>query len=193
MVKRSKGIRFKDGQEVSFEDFFKDNFAKFYVFTKRFLTDDLACEDIVQETFIAVWEGQGLRYESLTMLNAFIYRTIRNKCLNYVKHHRVREHYWQVYVKELEKEEYVGSAVLQEEVYTLLYKAIKRLTPQCSAAIRLHLQGKTNEEIAATMRISVVTVKSHKLLAYKELRRILKNYSSLFFLFWIMKIKKNQF
>lgn len=179
MVKRDKVIKFTNGEEVFFEAFFKENFSKFYAFTRRFLGDEYACEDIVQETFVGVWESQCGNFDSLVMLNAFVYRTIRNKCLNHLKHHRIREQYSQNYLKEVENEEYMLNSVLQEEMNALLYEAIRRLTPQCNTVIKLHLLGKKNEEIAEDMGISVITVKSHKMVAYKELRRLLKDDVSL--------------
>lgn len=193
MAKGDKIIKFKDGREVFFENFFKENFSKFYAFTKRFIRDEYTCEDIVQETFVAVWEFQGEVFDSLVMLNAFIYRSIRNKCLNYLKHHRIRERYSYHYLQEVEEEEYMLSSVLHEEVNALLYEAIRRLSPQCNVVVRLHLEGKKNEEIAREMGISVITVKSHKLVAYRELRRMLKDSFALLLFFIKNNIKKSPF
>lgn len=174
-MRENRAIEFGDGEKVFFEVFFKENFSKFYAFARRFLSDECDCEDVVQEAFVAVWECRERTFRSLLMLNAFIYRIIRNKCLNYAKHYRVREQFSREYLKEVEEEEYMLSSVFQEEMNALLYDAIHRLTPQCRNVILLHLQGKKNEEIAGEMGISEVTVKSHKLVAYKELRRMLKD------------------
>lgn len=162
-----------------FEAFFKEYFSKFYAFATRFVEDHYACEDIVQETFIAVWEEQDNSYASLLMFQAYIYRTIRNKILNYLKHVRIRERYSRDYLKEVESEKYMLHSVLEEETYFVLHAAIRRLSPQCQRVIRLHLEGLSNKEIAAEMQISVVTVKSHKMFAYRELRDMLKDVTSL--------------
>lgn len=179
MVYSDKHIKFGDGGILSFEEYFRENFSKFYAFATRFIEDNYACEDMVQETFIAVWESENRYYDSPLMLHAFIYKTIRNKALNYLKHHRIRERYSQKYLQELESQEYMYSSVLNEESHYLLYKAIASLTPQCQQVIKLHLAGKSNKEIAEEMQISIITVKSHKMVAYKELRRMLQHSMSL--------------
>ena len=147
-MNKDKQIRFGTGEILSFEKFFKENFSKFYAFTVRFVEDSYICEDLVQETFISVWESGSNQYDSPIMLHAFIYKTIRNKALNYLKHHKIREQYSQKYLKELESEEYMFSSVLDEEAHYVLYEAIRCLTPQCQTVIKLHLGGKKNKEIA---------------------------------------------
>ena len=150
-LNKDKQIRFGTGEILSFEKFFKENFSKFYAFTVRFVEDSYICEDLVQETFISVWESGSNQYDSPIMLHAFIYKTIRNKALNYLKHHKIREQYSQKYLKELESEEYMFSSVLDEEAHYVLYEAIRCLTPQCQTVIKLHLGGKKNKEIAEEM------------------------------------------
>lgn len=190
MLVYEKQIKFGDGDVLSFENFFRENFSKFYAFTTRFIGDNYVCEDIVQETFITIWETDRYHYETLLMLNAFIYKTIRNKALNYLKHHKIRKQYSQKYLQELESQEYMYTSVLNEESHYLLYKAISSLTPQCQQVIKLHLEGKSNKEIAEEMKISVVTVKSHKLVAYKELRNILQHSLSLMLYVSVIFLKK---
>lgn len=184
----SKQIKCDNGEVLFFEDFFKEYFSKFYAFAMRFIEDSHACEDIVQDTFISIWEGKG-EYDSILMLHAYVYKTIRNKALNYLKHSRIREQYSQAYLKEVESEKFVMESVLEEETHFVLYEAIRQLTPQCQNVIQLHLEGKSNKEIAEEMQISVVTVKSHKMVAYNKLREILKDA----FVIAMFFLKKNPF
>lgn len=188
MAQYSKQIKCDNGEVLFFEDFFKEYFSKFYAFAMRFIEDSHACEDIVQDTFISIWEGKG-EYDSILMLHAYVYKTIRNKALNYLKHSRIREQYSQAYLKEVESEKFVMESVLEEETHFVLYEAIRQLTPQCQNVIQLHLEGKSNKEIAEEMQISVVTVKSHKMVAYNKLREILKDA----FVIAMFFLKKNPF
>ena len=68
---------------------------------------------------------------------------------------------------------------MEEETHFVLYEAIRQLTPQCQQVIKLHLEGKSNKEIAEEMQISIVTVKSHKMVAYNKLREMLKDVATL--------------
>lgn len=167
----SKGhICFADGKEILFKDFFKGNFAKFCVFASKFISDQYVCEDIVQESFLKIWESGSKHYDSDLSLMAFMYKTIRNKCLNHIKHDKIKDKYNSDVLLEMETEEYLLTNVVNEETNYLLYKAIKTLSPQCGQVIKLHLKGLKNKEIAEDLNLSVATVKSHKMVAYKQLR-----------------------
>lgn len=184
MLKHSKQIKCNNGEVFVFEEFFKEYFSKFYYFAMRFIEDRHACEDIVQDTFISIWEQREGTYDSVLMFQAYVYKTIRNKALNYLKHSRIKEQYSQAYLKELESEEFIMESVLEEETHFTLYEAIRQLTPQCRQVIKLHLEGKSNKEIAEEMQISIITVKSHKMVAFSRLRKMLKDVATmvLFFL-----------
>lgn len=183
VAEKGKYIKCKNGEILSFDYFFEEYFSKFYAFTMRFVEDSYVCEDIVQDTFILIWQSKENQYDSLVVLQAYIYRMLRNKALNYLKHKRVKEAYSNECLREVESEEYMVSSVVEEEMYFVLYEAIHKLTPQCQEVIKWHLEGKSNKEIAEIMQISIVTVKSHKMLAYKELRRIIKDSASIILLF----------
>lgn len=191
--KGNESIYFKNGEILLFEKFFRENFSKFYAFADRFTDDLYVSEDIVQEAFISVWESKKNDYDSVLMLQAFMYKTIRNKCLNYFKHAKIRERYSNEYVNERESEEYLLHSVLNEEAQYILHTAVNKLTPQCQTVIKLHLEGKKNKEIAEIMKISEVTVKSHKTLSYRELRRILQGALTFLLIFFTKNHKKNQF
>ncbi len=163
-------ICFADGKEVLFKNFFKDNFAKFCVFASRFIADQFVCEDIVQESFLKIWESENKSYESDLSLMAFMYKTIRNKCLNHLKHVKIKDKYNSDMLLELESEEYLLTNVVNEETNYLLYKAIKTLSPQCGQVIKLHLKGLKNKDMAEDLNLSVATVKTHKMVAYRHLR-----------------------
>lgn len=170
---RGEYIRFLNGEVLVFKHFFKEHFPKFFAFTSRFIDDSYVREDIVQETFIIVWSRHLKMFDSEVALQAFIYRTLRNKCLDYIRHEKIKERYSSEYSKERETSDYLMQAIIDEESRFLIHKAIKSLTPQVQAVIKLHLEGKRNKEIAEEMGISETTVKFHKSVAYKELNKSL--------------------
>ena len=154
---RGEYIRFLNGEVLVFKHFFKEHFPKFFAFTSRFIDDSYVREDIVQDIFFNIWEK----------------RTLRNKCLDYIRHEKIKERYSSEYSKERETSDYLMQAIIDEESRFLIHKAIKSLTPQVQAVIKLHLEGKKNKEIAEEMGISETTVKFHKSVAYRELNKSL--------------------
>ena len=170
---RGEYIRFMNGEVLVFKHFFKEHFPKFFAFTSRFIDDSYVREDIVQETFIIVWSRHLKMFDSEVALQAFIYRTLRNKCLDYIRHEKIKERYSSEYSKERETSDYLMQAIIDEESRFLIHKAIKTLTPQVQIVIKLHLEGKKNKEIAEEMGITETTVKFHKSVAYRELYKSL--------------------
>lgn len=185
---KSIHISFEDGESISFRKLFKDNFAKLCVFASKFITDKTVCEDIVQDTFLKIWESENETYASVLSLTAFMYKTVRNKSLNHIKHLKIRDKYSSDTIKELESEQYFLKNVINEETNYLLYKAIQTLTPQCREVINMHLKGLKNKEIAEDLGLTVATVKTHKMAAYKQLRNDLR---SVMILITLIKSSKN--
>ena len=50
--------------------------------------------------------------------------------------------------------------IMEEEIYRWLFKTIDELPPRCKEIFLLHLDGKKNEEIAAQLKITLLTVKN---------------------------------
>ena len=64
--------------------------------------------------------------------------------------------------------------ILEDEVNTMLYEAIKDLSEKSRDIVIMTLNGSSNIDIAKELNISVNTVKSVKLRAYRVLRKRLK-------------------
>ena len=129
-------------------------------YIRKFTEDQAAAEDIVQETFITVWENKKT-FNSYQGLKAYLYELVQNKCTNYLKHRQVEDKYAS-YVKTTGEEAEGDYSLMQEEIYRELYMAVRELPEKCQRVFELHLEGKKNDEIAEILGISVLTVKSHK-------------------------------
>ena len=64
--------------------------------------------------------------------------------------------------------------ILEDEVNTMLYEAIKDLSEKSRDIVIMTLNGSSNIDIAKELNISVNTVKTVKLRAYRVLRKRLK-------------------
>lgn len=147
-----------------FFDMFYDSLCHF---AYKYLRDKNDAEDVVQETFMALWDNKG-DFTSLHAAKSYLYTVTKNKCLNLLSTSsnrlRILEH---EYVHTLE---FFESHVLEEEVYRLLDQAIKNLPDQSKKIVDLHLQGLKNQEIADHLGVSINTVKTLKKNAYKAIR-----------------------
>lgn len=156
-----------------FDLFFKKHYTLFLSFACRYRLDEEEARDIVQEVFIAFWEQRD-NFDSLLTIKAFFYRSISNRCLNYLKHEDVKNRYAEHQLQAMQSEEFIQENIIREEVSFMVRRKIKELTPREQEIILLSLQNKTNQEIADLLSLSVPTVKTHKMHAYARLRSELK-------------------
>ncbi|MDQ2177185.1 RNA polymerase sigma-70 factor [Marinifilum sp. D714] len=161
-----------------FREVFDQYFASLVGFANTFVSDINLSEDLVQEVFVSLWEKQD-EYQNEITLKVYLYRAVRNKCLNNIKHEQVKNKYIAESLPKLETEEFFLDQVLSEEVSRLLYKFIGELPKQRQQIIRYSLLGLKNQEIADIMGLTINTVKSHKLNAYRELREKLGKHAYL--------------
>ena len=77
-------------EEAAFHDLFTRFRNYLVLFAMRRIDQLDAAEDIVQETFITVWENKKI-YNSYQGLKAYLYELVQNKCTNYLKHKQVQD------------------------------------------------------------------------------------------------------
>ena len=161
------GINGKD--RLVFKAFFEGNFSSIVMFADKYLNDMEAAADVAQECFIQLWRGD-MTFETEDKVRGFLYTMARNLALNKLKRGM------------LESEEYLRDNVIEEEVYSIVYKAIDELAPQSKKVILLSLQELSNGEIAEQLGISINSVRTLKQNAYKKLKGLLRDYFYLLFL-----------
>ncbi len=168
---------FQQGDKESYRLIFDMLYSTMCLFATKFINDYNESEDITQEVFIELWHQKG-KFESIDHIKAFIYTSIKNRCINFNRHIKIREKYSQIILED--NEVFFEEAVIETEVIQNLNNAINKLPVQRKQIIKLCLQGLKNEEIADNMDISINTVKQQKKIAYKQLREKL---SLIFILF----------
>ena len=126
-------------------------------------------------------------------MKAYLFTSLRNRCLNALRDRKIVD---SCNDKLLEAQLFAGikDIEINETVEMRLQNALNTLPDKCREIILLKIvEGKKNKEIAEEMGISVITVKSHKMMAYKELRKILAHSVSFILLVCVNSVKKNQF
>ena len=137
-------------------------------YIRKFTEDQAAAEDIVQEVFVNVWEGNK-EFNSYVGFRAFLYNAVANRCMDYLKHQVVEDRYAAAVMKE--EHEWDELDMAEEEMYRELHLVVQELPERSRAVFELHLEGKKNEEIAQLLALSVLTVKSYKKNAMQYLRK----------------------
>lgn len=171
-----RGASFKIGT-ISFEkkqqDFYTDHFSHYLIFACNYIADEEICKDIVQDAFISYWKQQDNFTDELSV-KAFLYKTIRNGCLNQIRHYTIRTKYFASLPPDWESEDFFMENVIKEEVSDIILREVNKLSETGRKVILNSLEGFSNEEIAEELGISVNTVKTHKARSYITLRKNLE-------------------
>lgn len=163
--------KLKAGDEETFAVFYKGYYSLFLSFALRFTADEESGRDIVQDVFIQYLKCRD-SFQDLIQIKVFFYRSIRNKCLNIINHQKIQAKYInQEQYKEIGSTEYFLHNIIREETAFAIRQEIAKLPPVGQKVLQQVLDGKSNEEIAETLHISVNTVKTHKARCYATLRK----------------------
>jgi len=150
-------------------------------FAGGLLGDVPAAEDIVTEIYVILWKKHR-DFETLPNVKAFLYISTRNACINYVKkvqRDSVMKNGFQHYLLG-NHQEYILNDIVRSEVMQQIYDAIESLPRQCRRVLKMcYIEGLNNSEIAGKFKISVNTVKNHKVRALGLLRLKFPHSSSL--------------
>jgi len=161
------------GDRKAFREVFDNYFHALSAFGYKYVPDPPVVEDMVQESFISFWEKRD-DFEHISAVKSFLYTSVRNKCLNHVKHQAVRKKHEPALVYELESEQNFSQHVIEEETFNLLLAEIKLLPESAMEIMILALNGLKNQEIADELNISINTVKTQKKIAYSKLKQKLE-------------------
>jgi len=167
-------------------------FNKFYgplcLYAHQIVNDEGAAQEIVSDLFLKLWNKR--EYILIKQcLQSYLYRSIHNSCLDYLKSAQtVERNRW------IEITEQITTIIGDDEAYILdllsistiendISNAIEQLPPQCKEIFRLsRFEQYTYTEIAIRMNLSVNTVKTQICRALDFLREHLKYYLPLILL-----------
>lgn len=171
-----KGIN--EQHPTAYHQLYNEYYKALVLYAINFLSSQQAAEDIVQDLFATMWEKK-MRFLSLPSFRTYLYNSIRNASLNYLKHQNVESLYLERLAstyREITEEEDTN----EEEIYRLLFRAIDNLPTRCREIFLLHMDGKKNEEIATALGISIETVKTQKKRAIQSIKEQMVHATSCF-------------
>lgn len=156
------------------------HFDELYRYAFSMLKNRVQAEDVVQSVFLDSWHNK--HHESIhTSIRAFLFKSVYFKCLNEIKHEKVKERYLKQNNFQLEVLPDVEGD--QHDLRHSLEDAINRLPPECRRVFELcKMQGLKYHEAAAELNISAKTVENQMGKALKSLRQSLMKYLLIFFL-----------
>lgn len=175
--------RVKLNDPQAFELIFKLYHKSLIHFARVYLKRLELAEEVVQETFIKVWEVRSGLDENKS-LKAFLYRCVHNNCINLIKKRKIDS----VLTTELRNELHTRLSIMAMDVpddyfdhlevlelEAAIEKAIEKLPAQCKEVFMLsRFKEMTYQQIADHLSISINTVKTQLSRAFQKLAEDLK-------------------
>ena len=160
--------KMRSGDMKAFERLFVSLYPGLCNIANHYLNNEMLSKDVAQDAFIKWWNKRE-DFRDFAAVKSFLYITIRNQCLNYIRDHRKEVDLAGRFSEETD-------ADFDLMVIEALYSAIDRLPAQSARIMRLVVKGDKNQEIADQLGISVNSVKTLKYNALKMLKNSLKGY-----------------
>ena len=126
------------GKEEAYRILFDEYYQILGVFAMKYVRDKEVAEDIVQDVILELYNRR-LLFNSLLALKSFLFLSVKNRALNFLRHRQAQERYLNY---KTEEESFFLNNIIREEELTL--------------------QELSNEEIAEQLGLSVDSVKAHK-------------------------------
>ena len=161
----------KNGNGEAFEFLFNSYYPRLRGYAARFVTDEEAVRDIIQEMHFLRFLGKKRDLIEAVSISSLLFAMVRNACLNYLKHLQLVEQH---------NLEHLDRVVGQEELYywdfnlspeyTLLYKELQQqislvmsdLPSRCREVFEMsRFKKMKNREIADALQISTTAVEKH--------------------------------
>lgn len=178
-----------DQADIRFEDIYLSYFSKMKHFAQEYVILEEDAENIVQDVFTELWEKREMLNMPINLI-AYLFTTIKNKCLNHLRHKTIvnetanllQEEYFITLRMNLNSlEAFDQNLFSEQDIEQIIMKALNTLSPKCKEIfIMSKIEGKKQKQIAAELNISINTVETQIGIAYKKLRVELKNYMPLF-------------
>jgi RNA polymerase sigma-70 factor, ECF subfamily len=169
--------KIKLGDQKALEMLFSIYFPRLNDFARNVVKDDVISQDIVQDVFVKVWEKKS-EIERIN-IEAYLFRLVRNRCIDYIKHLKVvnnRMQQIQITSKyeELYRIDFIGNepyVLIEQELKLKIEKTINSLPDRCREVFILsRMNGLKNKEIAERLDINIKNVERHISRAMKSFR-----------------------
>lgn len=171
----------KKTEREQFNAIFKQYYPRLLAYAGIFVDEDTA-KDIVQDLMVYFWD----KSDTLTIhtsLESYFFKAVYQRCLNHLKHDKVKEGYLHAQLLEDIKAGYYdpdSNQVIREifstELRQILQDAIETLPPKCREAFtKSYIEGMPTTDIASELNISERTAETHIYNALKHLRVVLKD------------------
>ena len=169
------------GEKYAYHEVYNDFYGLLFHLSLQYLHDQRISEEIVQDTFVKLWEIRETLNDQFSLRN-FLYTITKNNCLNYLRNQKIILKH-QENLKYLEMQfnfealEKLGSYMEFEELRQKIDYAIALLPDGVRETFLMsRFEELQYKEIAERLSVSIKTVEARMTKALKILRTELKDF-----------------
>lgn len=160
----------------TFEKFFIKHYPRVKAFALKLLQDEDDASDVAQEIFIKIWNQPEI-WQSDEYKESYIYTMTRNYVFNLIRRRLIEKKYQdsklQVAAEDIDYSTDFENKMYSEELALLFKLRIEKMPDQRRHIFKLsRFEGKSNQEIADLLNLSIRTVERHIHLALTDLKGI---------------------
>lgn len=161
----------------NFSEIYKMYHSKLVRFACDFLPSREDAENLVHDAFIELWKNNEHICE-IKNINAYMFRLVRNRCLDFIKH-MVHEKAYEAHAlveykaREGALELMSDTELLAGELMNLVKREVEKLPNRCRQIFMLsRVDGMSHAEIAESLSLSENTVSVQLGIALRRLRAV---------------------
>jgi len=149
--------------DTLFHALFRSEYDRLCRYAVTYVQDSQLAEDVVQDTFIRIWE-QKKELIASPNIRFYLITAVRNNCISVLRRQKVQQVYYTAETPEPEPEPFFHHREQEEEKQgqrRKITEALNRLPPKCREVFLLvKLQGMSYKQTAGILNLSVKTVEN---------------------------------
>nr|WP_319267642.1 RNA polymerase sigma-70 factor [uncultured Draconibacterium sp.] len=173
----------KKGDPSTFKDVFRVLYPRLKGYCKLFVPDDNKVEDLIQETFITLWEKRNL-IKTDRSIESYLFVILRNNCLNFLRNEKLEKTTFSVNMEEVSELQYLyqidflgkEEKSLEEQLVESFQQVVNELPDKMKLVFtQCKIEGRKQKEVAEEMGISLKMVEKHIAKAKEQIKNKLIN------------------
>lgn len=179
--------------EQNFGSFYNMYYNRFCRYAYYYVNDRETAEDITHDAILYYWENRN-RLSPETDVLGYLLLTVKNKCLNYLKHLQVEAEYnkkyqelyeWEVKARIMTLEDEDYGEMFTRDIMKIVARSLAKLPNQTQEIFRKNrFEYKSRKDIAIEMGVSLQKIDYHINKANDHLYKDLKDYLPILLIFF---------
>jgi RNA polymerase sigma-70 factor, ECF subfamily len=179
-------LLFQTGNEKALSFFYYEFYAALAHYSFQLTQSRPVAEEIASEAFVKAWRMH-YKLNSYAGIKAYLYKIVHRDSVEAISSEQRRAKSYKQLPPEIDTETPFDNMV-RSEVYRLIHKALKDLSPASRKVMIMHyLEGKTTGQISRELNLHTSTVKTQKTRGLQALRKIISR-PMLWVFYFIVKI-----